>query len=275
MITSNSWLLLNRFPKELEEYEEKFSRITREQIDYARSRVDEKDIAILKVISTGKILNSAQITKLVFKNQKSSNRTCNNRLKKLYQLGCIDRFFPIADGGRSNDFVHCVLGPIGARILDAKGFRRTKVLNQNWRHTVAINETFANLSLKFDLKLWRREVRFSWEDEATREKHQQADAFVGYINSKGKEKYAMIEVDMGTETIDELIDKAKNYTEYFNGSEFKRANWQPYENVAIIPEVFFIMKYEKDALKLKKKIQKLETNVSFKITTFEDIKTPL
>lgn len=266
MIISDTYLIFPYSKDKFEAYEEKFKRITQEQILLAKESLNELDLEILNLIHNCKITTSLQIQKLT---KVKLDKTIRRRIAKLYDLGCIDAFRPYIQKGTSP--IHCVVGPVGARILDIKGFRRMRTLNQNWKHTIAVNETYANLSVKFDVKSWEKELKLTWEDEATREKHQQPDAFIHYINSKGRTNYAMIEVDMGTESIDVLVEKVKNYIEYFNGNEFKRAKWQPRKNIAIIPEVFFIMKYEKDALKLKTKILKMETNIGFKVLTFESI----
>lgn len=281
MIESNGWLFLNKFPEEREKYEEYLERVTKDKIDLAKSKLDELDIKILKAIRDMKILTSIQITKLTMQKEdksitKFASKTCNRRLKKLFELGCIDRFFPVLGDGRSMDHMHVVMGPIGAKILDIKGFRRIKFLGQNWRHTIMVNEILANLSVKYEVKDYKKEVKLEWQDGSARDYHQQPDLLINYV-AQDKEKFAFIEADMGTEDMDTLVRKVKNYINYFNGEEFKLAYWQPYKqkNIAIIPEIFFIMKYEKDALTLKKKIVKMNSDILFKVTTLEQIKIPI
>lgn len=276
MITSQGWLFLNKFPKEAEKYEKYVTKITKEKVQLAKSKMKDIDYEILQLVQKLKIVTSSQIAKLLFykdKNQKFAQIYCNNHLKKLYELGCIDRFFPITENGKGSEPAHIVLGPVGAKILNIKGFRRIKTVNKNWRHTVMINEVFANFFLKYQIICWKKEVKMKWEDHATRQKQQQADVLMGYIYNE-KEKYALLEIDMGTESIKTLMNKVKNYNEYFQTSYFMKDSWQPYlkDNIAIIPQIWFVMRYEKDANHLKNKLQKINSNIEFKVLTLDDIK---
>lgn len=269
MIKSQNWLLLNRFPKEREKYEEYTSFITKEKVEYAKAKVDEQDLKILKLINTMKISTSQQISRLLFKTH--SIRYTNRRLQKLFELGCIDRFFPLKEFTKRSDFVHVVLGSVGAKLLKIEKFRKIKTLNQNWRHTVMVNEIFSVFSLKFKINSWRREIKISWEDHSTKKHTQQPDVFVRYVN-QNKEKFAFIEMDMGSESIGTLLNKVKNYINYYKTYEFKVANWQPYrkDNIAIIPEIIFIMKYKKDAEILKRRLVKINSDIVFKVIFIDD-----
>lgn len=280
MVKCKNWLLLNHYPKEKEKYEQYTTTVTREKVEVAVSTLKEKDIQILRLIQKMKIITSIQLARIIFKEgnevRKFALQYTTARLKKLYELGCIDRFFPISENSKSKDYVHVVMGPVGARVLKIEKFRRIKSLPSHWRHAVMVNDIFSNLYVKFKIVSWLKEIKLEWKNEATVIHNLQPDALIGYTNNK-HEKYAFIEADMGTETISTLLGKIKRYIEYYNTMEFKRAFWQPHRknNITILPEVWFIMKYKKDATSLKTKLGKLNSNVIFKVVWIEDIKVSI
>lgn len=280
MITSQGWLLVNRYPEETKKYEEYTTIITKEKIQLALLKLNELDFKILNLIKSLKIVTSIQLTRFIYKEEigikKNAIVYTNRRLKKLYELGCIDRFFPLVENTKGLDYVHVVLGPVGSKILKLEKFRRVKSLNQNWRHTVMVNEILSNLSVKFSVTKWKKELKLEWKSGDTKLHNQQPDLFITYTNKK-QEKYAFIEADMGTEMLQTLVNKSKKYIEYFNTIDFKRADWQPYkkDNIAILPEVWFIMKYKKDAISLKTKLSKINSNVIFKVVLLDDIKVSI
>lgn len=95
------------------------------------------------------------------------------------------------------------------------------------------------------------------------------DVFCGWI-SKDDETFAMFEIDLGTEKLTELQSKIKNYNKYFNSKEFTQANWQPYEGLAIIPKVIFVLNDEKRANSLIKFNKNFNSQVHFSIHTFDN-----
>lgn len=280
MIRSEGWLLINRYPEETKKYEEYTSTITREKIQLAQLKLTEVDLKILKVIHQLRITTSAQISRFIYKEEtgikKYAIRYTNNRLKKLYELGCIDRFFPLLENTKGLDYVHVVIGPVGARVLNIEKFRRVKYLNQNWRHTIMTNEILSNIFIRFNIVSWKKELKLEWKNELADTRIQQPDLFIGYTNNK-REKYAFVEADMGTEPIQTLLTKTKRYIEYYNSSEFSKAYWQPHkkDNITILPEVWFIMKYKKDAISLKTKLSKIDSDIVFKVVLLDDIKVPI
>jgi hypothetical protein len=263
MIKCNNWILIEKYKKEREEYEEYVSRINKEKILFAKSKLDEKDIEILKMINKLKITTSNQLAKIIYKNSKFSNRYINNKLNKLFKLGCIDRFFPAKDKGSYP--VHVVLAKIGAKILNIESFRIMTVLNQKWKHKVAINEVLAEILYKYKVKICRFEM---WVDkDKTR-----TDMFVIWVK-ENKVHAAFFEIDMGTENLKEVENKIKKYINYFKHDSYKTADWQPYlnKNISITPKIFFIFNNEERKQKFKKILSKYNSTLKFEVENLNDL----
>lgn len=265
-ITCNNWILLNKHKEAASEYERKFKQLKNEHVEFAKIKLDKQDISVLKFIHRFKIVTSKQIWTTIFKNEKYPNRYCNKKLKKLYDLGCIDRFFPAVNSG--SPLVHVVLSKVGAKILDINKFRKIERLPNNWRHTVLSNDISSYLINKYSLFILKTEVPMEWEEKNGKKKIQ-ADIYVNWDNGSDIGMHVMFEIDTGTESMSELYSKLKNYHKYFNSEALKQANWQPYKDVIIIPKVVFVMDSEERAKKLQLSINKKNSNVVFEVQTFK------
>lgn len=266
MIRCKNWILVERYKDQREKYEEYTSSASKSKIEFALTKTNETDIKILKLIHRMKIINSSQISKVVFKDTKYPTKYCNNHLKKLFELGCIDRFFPLTESGYPQS--HVVLAPIGAKIIQIDNFKKITDLSMKWRHTVARSELFSNIFNKKVITEWKPELTLEWE-ERNNKNFIITDVFCGWI-SKDDEMFGMFEIDLGTEKIKQLQSKIKNYHKYFNSSEFKKANWQPYEGLAVIPKIIFVLNDEQRAESLRKFNDNFNSNVHFSIQTFDN-----
>ncbi|MNJ90181.1 hypothetical protein D3C87_77750 [compost metagenome] len=263
MIISQNCILVERFREERKSYEEYVKQITQEKIHLAKIKTNERDIKILKLIYRLRFCTSSQIAKMVFKNQKHPQKLANSSIKKLFMLGCIDRFFPVVEKGSSQ--THIVLAPIGARLIEIKGFRKVIALTQNWRHVISCNEIISEIFNKYKLIDSKTEIKIEFKNKILR-----PDLFAGWENNQ-KEYFSMFEIDLGTEHMNILTQKIKNYIEYFSTIDFKTDRWQPYENIAIIPEVNFVFNDEHRARKFEGYINRIDSNVKFKVCTFDNL----
>lgn len=269
MIKSKTWLLIEKFKKEREQYETYTSRITHEKVAFAQSRTGDKDIKILKLVNMLKICTSSQIAKVTFRNQTHQQRYCNTHLKKLFNLGCIDRFFPFVEHGSPQ--AHIVLAPIGARLIQEENFRKITTLNQNWKHLVASNEVFCHISSQYKVTNCSFEISLEWENKSITKKLR-SDLFCGFIKNDCP-IFIMVEIDLGTEPISELYKKVNQYNCYFQNNQFKSDYWQPMKekSVAVIPSIVFILNDEKRKENLSKFINKQENVAKFHVQTFDNL----
>lgn len=265
-IKCNNWIIVERYKKEREEYENYTSNITKEKILFAKSKVDKTDLKILSMIHKLKLCTSIQLTKIIYKDEKYGNRYMNNKLRKLFTIGCIDRFFPAREKGTYP--THVVLAPIGAKLIDVSGFKKITFINQKWRHTVSTNEVLANLLYKYKVKFAKMEM---WV-ENNEDFKIRTDMFSSWIQND-KPMFAFFEIDMGTENMSDVTKKVEIYHKYFNSTYFSKATWQPYreKEIAIIPKIIFIFNEETRSKKFDKFISNYESNVKFSTQTFENL----
>lgn len=273
MLTSENCILIESNKKAREKHEEAIKKSNISYITELRERLDEKDIRILQSISTMKIARSDQIAKIIYKHTKFSNKYANNKLLKLFELGCIDRFEPRAPIGKGTNKAHYVLARNGAKILNITGFRTIRKLNQNWRHTVAVNDVLAGLALKYDVFDWRQELKLKYYFKNA-ECEIRPDCFSYWVDNE-KSNYAFFEIDLGTENQDVLNKKINAYHNYFfNSNEFKQHSWQPFNNPVIIP-IIFILNDEKRTTRLNnyylKFIDKYDSKLKCYFTNFENL----
>lgn len=125
---------------------------------------------------------------------------CNRRLRILYDLHCIDRYFPPAKEGSSKQ--HVVLDRAGARLLNIKNFNKKNTLPGNYFHTI----------LQVEFKIRAKHHGWGWGALETDFGPFRADIYYESIN-------AAVEIDCGTETHTTLKRKAKKYNQV-NGLKY-------------------------------------------------------
>jgi hypothetical protein len=269
LIKSSSWLLVEKFKKEREDYENYTNRVTGEKIDFAKNKTSEVDLKILKLIGKLKMCTSSQVAKYIYQTNAHRQKYCNTHLQKLFQLGCIDRFFPAVEKGSPQ--THIVLAPIGAKVIGIDNFRKITTLNQNWRHTIQTNEVLCEIISKYKVLNYKIELPIEWE-EKQKEKKLRVDLFCGFLKNNQKH-YIMVEVDLGTEPMSTLYKKIKNYESYFSGQSFKKDYWQPMkkQKISVIPSILFALNENNRAQKLSNFIKSTNTNLSIHVQNINDM----
>jgi len=273
MLISDNCILVesNKRARETHEEAAKNSRIS--YIQELQEVLDQKDKMILNAVKFMRIARSDQIAKVVYKDTKYANRYTNNKLLKLFKYGCLDRFEPKAQMGKGSNKTHYVLARPGAKLLEIKGFRPMKKLNQKWRHTVAVSDVFAGLAYKYEVYDWRQELKLNYM-VGSKEFEIRPDCFAHWV-MKDRDNYAFFEADLGTESQDILNKKINAYHDYFfNSNEFKQHSWQPFDNPVIIP-IIFVLNDENRLKKLNnyyvKFIDKHSSKLKCHFTTFEKL----
>lgn len=273
MITSNTYLLIERNKKARETHEEVMKKSNKSYIKELEQKLDEKDWEILKHIHKMKLANSEQIQKLVYGNTKYGNRYTNNKLLKLFKLGCIDRCFPATPGkGGAEQIV--VLTRIGAKLLKLEKFTPIKRLNQKWKHIIAVNDLYVHFKSKYEKIAFNPELKIKWEkyEKGTvKMKEIRADALIQW----SKKKIALFEVDLGTETQQALNKKIDAYHEYYTDDALRKAPWQHlFERPVLLP-VVFVLNDEKRMQKLmgyyKKFVEKHNSPLKCYFVLFDNL----
>lgn len=136
---------------------------------------------------------SSQISRIFWRGRKQAKDLCNRRLRILYDLYCIDRFFPRVCRGSSQQ--HIVLDRAGAKILNIDNFNKIRELPITYKHMRLMTEFRVEAYLK-NLGMGKREVKLS---------DIRADIYF-------PEYRIAVEIDTGSESYKMLKKKAEKYS---------------------------------------------------------------
>lgn len=77
---------------------------------------------------------------MYFNHSKNPQKLCNSRLRKLYRLQCINRFFPPIKQGKGSSKAHICLDRAGFKALKLEDFSsyRYRKLPFNYKHKIAV-----------------------------------------------------------------------------------------------------------------------------------------
>jgi len=126
-------------------------------------------------------------------------KTCNPRLRILFELHCIDRLFPPVAVGEGSSKQHLIIDYAGAKVLNLDNFKKIQELTNNYQHSVLVAE----------YRLQAYKAGFSWGIKEYKLGECIADIY--YSNY-----HIAVEVDRGTESHNTLEGKAKKYNELIN-----------------------------------------------------------
>jgi len=187
------------------------------------SKLDQRDLAILRALLEHKVLTTEQISILFFR----SLRRCQQRLRELTELGIVASFEPKRDFARGRPPDHRFLTAFGVSVLAHKdGVPRGEFPwvpdenyedNRNLPHRMGVNAFFCALveaSRTTDghcLHRWapERKVR-------TKAGKIQPDGFGRYLHAAGACQF-YLEYDRGTEGPTALAAKLRSYLRFAAG----------------------------------------------------------
>lgn len=173
-------------------YTREETHITEEYVEaFIKPRITAKQREILRFIWIHRLATSTQVAEYFYWDKVKAQDLTNRQLRTLYDLHCIDRWFPPVDKGSS--LQHVSLGLAGAKILGVNN-RRMKALPLTYRHMVLVTE----------YRMRARLNGFGWGESETKLGAVQAD--IWYPEHK-----LAVEVDTGTETTETLLSKAQRY----------------------------------------------------------------
>lgn len=169
-------------------------RVTKWYLKAIEPRITKRDLEILRFIHKHKIVTRRQIQRVFFSKSKYPT-ACNRRLRILYELHCIKRFFPLVGYGSAQQ--HVTLDKAGAALIGVDNYYDITTLPQTYQHTVAITELYIELSERYRVEKWVTEPQL---------KRIRPDVYA-VINGR---EY-LFEIDMGTEVQRTIAGKLKSY----------------------------------------------------------------
>lgn len=180
---------------------------------FCAPRLTERDRQIFRFLSLARITTSEQVARLFWDGSKKAQGLCNRRLRQLYDLQCIDRFFPVVETGSS--LQHIVLDRAGAKALGLSHFRRITTLPVSYRHTVYVSSFLASAYSN----------GWGWGKTEYRLGRLIADIYYPALK-------VAVEIDTGTQSRQVLLDKARKYNQtpdlsviVFVSAVKERAGW--------------------------------------------------
>jgi hypothetical protein len=119
-------------------------KITNEWIrDFCLHRITERDLKLLQFVADYRLTTSDQLARVFFQ-ANNAQYLCNKRLRILFDLHCINRFFPPTDKGSSRQ--HTALDIAGKKILGIDRYTLIKKLPITYKHTIHVTEAAIRLT---------------------------------------------------------------------------------------------------------------------------------
>lgn len=243
---------------------EKKTRLTRMQLERLEERLSARDLSVLQALRKYRFLTSDQVGRLFFDNcttKTSRTRNQNLLLKRLADYGLIrplTRRIGGYQGGSSVQVWHITEAGHRLLTLNTPGEHRRKRFTEPspmfLEHTLAIAECMVQLTLicrnSHDLSLEAVDTEPScWRKykDSSKVCYLKPDIFV-ITNYENYEDRWFMEIDLGSESSTQLLEKCNAYIEYFySGIEQKETS--------VFPIVTWIVKDEARKEKLRQYIR--------------------
>jgi hypothetical protein len=274
-------------------YERENIRITDEHIDNVMKWITKRDIDILMLLLSEPYLTISQIEMTIFSDLKPSSwrAKANERIRRLYNSHCIDRFFPNVRKNSGSSEQHIILDYTGAKIIaKVKGYtkfkwRKRTYLPQTYRHYLKI------MDFKALLHVLNRQLGvidggtvgeiIGFETEQMKKFHYNMDnkvhegriipdAFCIYkYTANERVKTFYLECDNATEPIETIKSKLLNYRRYFASGEWRNEDWARIINR--FPAVCFVFHHQEQVDEMVAYARRLNSNLKFLFTTYDKL----
>lgn len=221
-------------------------QITKQWVKENVKNITERDIGLLNLLYENKrrLLKRDQIQRLypVFE----SVSVLNRRLKKLYNLYVLDKFYPRVGIGEGSSQQHVCLDKAGMILLKIEKYNKpinydnkgNKVLFSGWEHKILLNEyecIIRELINEINAKILIYKVE---ESIAYLGNQFIPDIFI-LIEYQGKGYVFHIEIDLGTEDIPYIKRKINQYKDYYLSKQWILEEWEQLFEIPTFPKILF------------------------------------
>lgn len=220
-------------------------QITRQWVRENCKNITERDMGLLRLLQTRRILRRDQIEQLY--PEFASTDRLNKRLKALYKLHVIDKIYPPVGLYQGSSQQHICLDRAGILLLEIDKYNKPittdsyggKHLPLGWEHRVLINQYECDIkriasSVGGEVMDFRVEESWAYSDTKLI-----PDIFC-LIKCNGKGFPLILEVDLGTEDIPYVKGKVDNYHKYYMSKEWTRLDWSRKFKNPHFPRVLFL-----------------------------------
>lgn len=222
-------------------------QITKQWVSENVKHITERDMGLLKLLYENKrrLLRRDQIQRLYPMFESVS--VLNRRLKKLYELYVLDRFYPKVGTGMGSSQQYICLDRAGLILLEIDKYNKpinydnngNKALFLGWEHKVFLNEYECIIySLVKDIEaqilIYKVEEPILFLDTQLI-----PDIFL-MIEYLGKGYLFYIEIDLGTEDIPYIKKKINSYKDYYLSKQWIMESWTQLFQKPTFPKILFI-----------------------------------
>lgn len=237
---------------------EEVSIITQEWVDTNCARVTERDMNVLRLLSQYSLLSSRHIHFLTPAASKSpafheisrGQQRCNDRLRILYDLHCINKYSPLLPPGSGTSVQYCWLDRAGAKLLGIESFRRRQTLPQDYLHRTQIMDLYCDMiALERNKEL---EIRY-----ASVEPHQKTWpmipdlCFIFRANQRGF--LLFVEMDRCEKKEKEEISKIEDYRTWQLSNRWLQEEWARVTPSPRFPRLLYVFDEEKPRWQVRAK----------------------
>lgn len=268
-------------------------RINDSLIDSIMKWVTLRDLEILELLAFHPFLTTNQLEMMVFNNLSPSSwrNKANERIRRLYNAQCLDRFFPPVGEGMGSSVQHLILDYAGYKVLakskDYEGksnWRKVSYIPQDYKHTLKVFDFKALLHVLNrqlgstdegtvgEIIHWgNKGYKFIHaENGRVKKKTIIPDAFCIYkYTGHGHIKSFFLECDNSTEPMKTLKDKIINYRNFYESNEWKTEKW--YGALRRFPTVIFVFHEQEKVNELLVFLRRIQSNVRFLFTTYDQL----
>jgi hypothetical protein len=277
----------------ISKFEREDIRVTDEYIDSVMKWITPRDIRILMALLKQPFLTISQIEMMFFNDLKPSSwrNMATQRLRRLYNAHCIDRFFPPTPSLAGSSEQVCMLDYAGAKVIaKSKGYtkfrwRKRNYIPQNYKHYLKIidfksllhvlnrqigytDEGTIGEIIRFDTEVMKK-FHFSMSNKIHEGKII-PDAFCIYkYTARGDSKFFYLECDNDTEPIETIKSKILNYRRYYASGEWRQEKWARVFNG--FPAVLFVFHNQEDVDEMIAYSRRLNSSLKFLFCTYNDL----
>jgi hypothetical protein len=211
--------------------------ITNEWVEMNCARITKRDMEILKLLARFPVMSSRHIRTLTpFREISRGQQRCNDRIRILYDLHCVNKQSPLLPPGQGTSVQYVWLDRAGAKLLGIENFRRRKSLPQDYLHSAGI------LDVHCAITEMEHEGELEIKYHAIEQRHPSWPLIPDllYILRMEKKGYiCIVEVDRCEKKEKDEIEKIESYRDWQLSNQWLQEEWANIMPVPRFPRIIY------------------------------------
>lgn len=246
---------------------EEVAVITNEWVETNCMYLTERDHEILRLLQRFPLMNSRHVYELVdgFYHISRGQQRCNDRLRMLFDLHCINKHSPLLPPGNGTSPQYVWLDRAGAKLLGIEKFRRRKELPQDYLHSSKVMDVYCLfVRMKREGLL---EIKYESVEEKAKTWPLIPDLF--YIIRMNKKGYIfLIEVDRSEKKEKEELEKIQSYRDWQLSNQWLQEEWAKIMPTPRFPRIIYAFDEDKSKWKGRaKRFQRAADTMGLRLST--------